>query len=321
MRVAVIGAGAMGCAMAYLLQAGGMEVVLYERRRERVAEIAEKGIRLRGDLEAAEAFDVRLPGEPVEPFDFFVLAVPVGESGEAVRPLSPYVHRETLYLSLQEGSAVEGLALLVGEERAGGAVAEVSAVELGGVVEVEEFRRLVMGGFRPGQESGFAPLAQAVEKARPGGAMISGDLEGDMWRRLVSAAAVSGLCAVLGSPPLEIAGREEVRSLCLEAAGEAAALAAEKALALSPESPWEGAVWRTIQPPLLRDLEAGRRTEIDVLSGRIVKEAGKRKARASVHSAVASLVREMESGRRKPGEGAFKELVRRVREEKGMSLL
>lgn len=310
----------MGCIAAHLLQSGGMEVVLYERREGRVDDLAGGGIRLRGDLDVEEAVEVRKPGEPTRPFDFFVLAVPAGAEGEALRPLSPYVHRETVYLSAQEGSAVEELARLVGEERAGGAVSFVSAVESeSGEVEVEEFRRLAVGSFLPGRESAFEPLVRAAQAALPGKVELTSDLEGEIWRRLESAAAVSGLCAALGAAPAEIAEREEARVLCREAAEEAAREAGGGPA--TPEgSPWEEAVWRAVKPPLLRDLEAGRKSEIDCLSGRVVRQARSRGRAAPVHSAMLSLVREMESGRQKPGEAGFRELMRRVREEKGMSL-
>jgi len=322
MRVAVIGAGAMGSLVSYLLHAGGMEVVLYESREKREAEIRANGVRLRGAVAGRESLGVRSPGESASPFDFIILAVAAGAGGDALRPLSPFVHRDTLYLSLQEGSAVEELAQLVGDSRVGGAVALASAMETStGEVEVEEFRSLVMGGFIPEGSPGFSPLVEAVNAVCPGKALLTTGLDKEIWRRLEAAAAVSGLCAVLGAVPEEIKGRDEVDALCREAAEECRRAAASTGPeTFPPGSPWEDAVWRCLKPPMLRDLEAARGTEVEYLSGYIVGRSRARGRSAPVHSAMCSLVKEMESGRRRPGEGSLKELQRRVREERGMAL-
>jgi 2-dehydropantoate 2-reductase len=72
---------------------------------------------------------------------------------------------------------------------------------------------------------------------------------------------------------------------------------------------------------MLLDLEAGRKTEIEYLSGRVVERARAARVPAPVHGAILSLVGEVSSGRHHPGEIAVRELKRRVMEEKGMSLL
>ena len=137
MRVAVIGAGAMGAVASLLLYDAGAEIVVYERREERVAHIRDRGICVRGALEGDAFPHIGKAGEAVAPFDMMVFAMGAGETGDALRPLSPFVHRDTTYISLQDGNAVTGLAGLVGEERAFAALAWVSAFETpGGEVEI-----------------------------------------------------------------------------------------------------------------------------------------------------------------------------------------
>ena len=323
MRVAVIGAGAMGGLAALLLDKAGVEVVVYELREERVAGIRGSGIRVRGAV-SGEAFpEVGLAGEAVAPYDMMVLAMGAGGTGDALRPLSPLVHRDTVYLSLQDGNAVTGLAGLVGEERAFAAVAWVSAVEdPGGEVEVEDFRSLVLGAFLPGREAVMEPIVEALEAVFPGKARVTADLRGETWKRLEAAAAVSGLCAVVGAAPQEAQAMEGLDRLCGEAAGECRrAAACNRRDPSEPGSPWEDALWRRVKPPMLADIEAGRMTEIDHLSGSIVEHARAANIPVPVHSAILTLVKEIESGRHRPGEAALKELKRRIAEEKGMSLV
>lgn len=323
MRVAVIGAGAMGSLASLLLHTSGVEVVVYEQREERVIWLRENGTRVRGAVNGEVLPQIGLPGEVTAPYDVIVLAVGAGEGGEALRLLSPCVHRDTVYLSLQEGSAVSELAGMVGDERAYGAMAWVSAVETpGGEVEVEEFRSLVLGGFPPGGEARIAGLAEALRAASPGGFQITSDLKREVWKRLTAVAAVSGLCAVSGSVPEEARRSEEIDRLCGEASRECNRVAAAIGVKVAvSSSPWEEAVWSRIKPPLLRDVESAKRTEVAYLSGSIVAQARLTGVRVPVHSAISSLVRELESGMRRPGEASVKELVRRITEEKGMSLL
>jgi 2-dehydropantoate 2-reductase len=323
MKVAVISGGATGCLISCLLDAGGAEQVVYESRQDRLAEMRAKGIRLRGAIDWQGFPDVRSPGEPAGPFDFIILANPAGAAGAALRPLSPFVHRETVYLSMQEGSAVEDLAQLVGEYRTGGTVPRFSAVETsGGEVDVEELRSLSIGGFLSTRKDAFSPLVDAINAGYPGKAALSDDLGRDIWGRLEAAATVSALCGVLGGAPEEIRGMDGIDKLCSEAAGECRREAQADGLEMDPlSSPWEEAVWKWIKPPLLRDLEAGKKTEVDFLSGYIVRHARARGESAPVHSAFFSLIKEMEAGKRSPGEGSFKELRRRIEEERGMNLL
>ncbi len=323
MRIAVIGAGAMGSLAAMLFCATGEEVVVYEQRAQRADDVRETGVRVRGDIEGAAFPATGTAGEPADPYDVIVLAVSAAESDRALRPISPFVHRDTIYLSLQDGAAVHGLARIVGEERAFGALARVSArVAENGDIEVEGFRSLVLGAYAPGRKAALARLAEGLEEAFPGRTAVTQDLEGEIYRRMEAAAAVSGLCAVSGMSPGEARESEDIGLLCDEAARECRRVAVSTVHeGSSPVSPWEDAVWERIKPPMLRDIEAGRKTEIDFFSGHIVERARAAGIAVPVHSAVLTLVREIESGRHSPGEVALRELRRRVAEEKGMLLL
>jgi 2-dehydropantoate 2-reductase len=323
MRVAVIGAGAMGSLMALLLCDAGAQVVVYDSRQERISAVREEGIRVKGALNGEAFPETGMLGDTTAPFDLMVLAVSAEDGGRALRPLSPFVHRDTLYVSLQEGNAVSALAGLVGEEKAFAAVARVSAFEtFSGEVEVEGFRSILLGGLLPGSEHAIEPLAKAVETVHAGKVLLTSDLEGEIWKRLEAAAAVSGICAISGVVPREARELDDLDGLCEEAAGECRRVAASGGRDLpAAASPWDDAVWSVTKPPMLRDIEAGRRTEVAHMSGYIFERARAAGGEAPVHSAALTLIGEMESGRHRPGEAAVKEFKRRIAEEKGMSLL
>ncbi|MBC7253634.1 MAG: hypothetical protein H5T72_06680 [Actinobacteria bacterium] len=327
MRVAVVGAGAMGSLVAHILAGAEVEVALYEIRAERRATLASDGLRLRGVLEGESKPQVRSPSEGGEPFDVLILAVKAHAGGDALRPLSPFVHRDTFYLSLQEGNAGEGLAELVGEERAWTALAWVSAAEAGGgAVEVEGCRSLVIGPAVPREAVAVPPgleaLVGALRGGFPGHVELAKDTCRAVFSRLLSAAPVSAFCALCAENPGSLRGREEVDGWVREASGECSLVAASAGLEVEvPADPWEDAVWNRLPPPMLRDAVAGRITERDYLTGFLLREAGRLRLRTPLLSALHSLLGEVESGARVPGEVLLRELRRRVSEERGMSLM
>ncbi len=324
MRISVIGAGAAGSLVAYLLHAGDCEVSLYEKREERRLQLRSRGLRLCGAMEAEEELPVCAPGEADAPFDLIVLAVKAGDCGDALRPLSPFVHRNTLYLSLQDGFAAEELAGMTGKERTLAAMPWFSAEEEeDGTVRVEELRSLVLGGLQDWTEpSGLAAVAEALGRPCATCVGLAEDMRAEAWRRVRAAGVVSALCALLGEVPEGICTRKEIDLYACEAAEECVRVAALQGTDLrESESPWEAAVWRCLRPPMLRDVMSGAATEATWLCGRVVEMGGREGARTPVTSALLSMVRELERGQRSPGMDNLRELERRVGEEKGMSLL
>lgn len=328
MKVAVIGAGAMGSLAAHLLVRAGMEVILYEVREDRLSSLRSKGLRLRGAIEGESRPEVRHPNEGGEPFDVLILAVKAYATTEALRPLSPFVHRDTFYLSLQEGNAGEELAELVGVERAWVALAQASAVENGnGDVEVEECRSVVLGPILPREgvsepPPGLASLAGALEEGFSGEVVVKQDLREGLFARLQAVAPVSSLCALLGKVPRDLRDGEEMGAWLREAAGECARVAASRGLELPALlDPWGEAVWDRLPPPMLRDVMAGRPTERVQVTGFLLREAERGETRTPLISALHSLLGEVERGERVPGEPLLRELRRRISEERGMSLM
>lgn len=312
----------MGSLAAFLLHFAGAEVVLYESREERRSLLRERGIVLRGAIEGGCAPEVGEVGKAEAPFDLMVLAVDAGQTGEALRPLSPFVHRDTVHLSLQDGFAAAELASLVGADRTLVALSWISAEELhSGEVEVEGMRALKLGCLADEGVGWLEELSAALGRTCPCGVEVVPDVDAATWFRLQSAAAVSGVCAVTGMAPLQARADGRLDALCREASEECRRSAASLGVELTvPESPWDEAVWEALRPPMLKRVEAGKATEVAWMSGRIVETARGSGLPVPVHGAMLTLVREIEGGRHRPGEAAARELKRRAEEDRGMSL-
>ena len=104
MRIAVVGAGAMGSVYAGLLADAGNEVWAVDVWKEHVDAINERGLRVEG---ASGDRTVRLKAttefKEVGPCELVIIATKAGQVGEAARSIEPMVDDKTLILTIQYG--------------------------------------------------------------------------------------------------------------------------------------------------------------------------------------------------------------------------
>src|SRR6185295_4337568 len=100
MKIAVIGAGAMGSVIGGLLSKAGNEVTLVDVWKEAVDVINAKGLRINDDV-----VKVRATTSPAQvgQVDLVLVFVKCYHTEEAVRNASPLIGPETVVLSLQNG--------------------------------------------------------------------------------------------------------------------------------------------------------------------------------------------------------------------------
>ncbi len=104
MKIAVVGAGAMGSLFGGLLAASGEDVTLVDVWREHVEAINSEGLRI-GDHEGSRTISVRTTTDPssVGSVDLIIIFVKSYDTLEATRDALPMVSEDTVFLSLQNG--------------------------------------------------------------------------------------------------------------------------------------------------------------------------------------------------------------------------
>jgi len=104
MKIAVVGAGAMGSLFGGLLAASGKDVTLVDVWREHVEAINAEGLRI-GGHEEDRTVNVKATTDPssVGPVDLIILFVKSYDTLEATRGALPMVSEDTVFLSLQNG--------------------------------------------------------------------------------------------------------------------------------------------------------------------------------------------------------------------------
>jgi 2-dehydropantoate 2-reductase len=276
MKIGIVGAGAIGLTFAAALSAAHDVVVL--ARRTVVAEtIARDGIALIGANEV-EHVRVRATAEPHElsDRDAILIAVKAYATGDAVKALRGALAPHALVASVQNGIdnvAVARAALPVARIIAGTTTQGAIGLGDGRVRPVNRgttvFARSDAGS--PNSEDLAAAFVASGLDAR-----VADDVDALLWRKLVVNAAINPLGALTSATNGAVIDDVDLRVLARRLAHEAASVAAAEGVVLGP--PWEAVeaaahATASNRNSMLQDLDAGRPTEIEAISGTIIRRA------------------------------------------------
>ena len=276
-RVAIAGTGAMGAMYAWHAAAAGMPVVLVARGA-RAARLADPGILVNGDRLLAEVVDTDDPGPTPPTADLVIVAVKRGELAAALEDVAPLVGPDTQFLSVLNGlDSEEVIARRFGAEHVLLCIAlGMDAGRVGNAVTFTQPGRLVFGAPEGGDPSG---RVRAVQRAldRAGLAWETpADMRHEMWWKFMVNVGINQASAVLRAPYGAFRGDGDARSLMLALMDEVVAVSAAEDVPLGPD---DIARWDAVlagQPEegrtsMHQDVEAGRRTEVDIFAGRVVE--------------------------------------------------
>lgn len=293
MKVAVMGAGAVGCYFGARLHQAGHEVVLIGRPALAEA-VNREGLR----LQTRDA-DTRLPlraattPEAARGAELVLFCVKSGDTESAGASLRPFLDPGATVLCLQNGvdNAARLTPVLQWEAVP---VAVYVAVEMGGPGHVIHHGR---GELILGPAAGSEAAAQAFAAAGIPASVTPAVMDA-LWTKLTVNCAYNALSALTQLPYGELLQRpgmpETVRALVEEC--QVVARAAGISL---PASIWEDTltVGRTMaaqRSSTAQDLARGRRTEIDFINGYVVREADRLGVSAPVNRALQALVKARE---------------------------
>jgi 2-dehydropantoate 2-reductase len=284
-RIAVMGTGGIGGYFGARLARAG-ETVAFVARGEHLRAIAAKGLTVRsvdGDLEvrAPATDDPRRVPELIGPVDLVLFCVKSYDTEAAARALGPVLGGATAVLSLQNG--VENEEVIAGIAGAGHVlpgVAYVSAaVERPGVIRHMAEGRIALGE-ADGAPSDRARAIEALFQRAGVRAVLSDNIRGLKWAKLAWNATFNTLNALVGGTFDRIGADEALLAVGERAMREIAAVAEASGVRFPPQAIARGMAWARQALPVktstLQDLEAGRRLELDALTGAVVRAAAAR---------------------------------------------
>jgi 2-dehydropantoate 2-reductase len=280
LKIAILGAGALGCAIGSTLTQGGNEVWLVDRFAAHVETMRRDGL-LVDSADGSSRVKVRATMDAAEvgPVDVVVVLVKSFHTDAAIRGALDLVGDRTVVLSLQNGLGHEDvLADAVGRERVLAGKTYVGGVlRAPGHIQAGVIGKLTYIGELDGQ---LTPRVKAIADAFNASGLsttVSSNIMGTMWDKLlinVATGALTGITSLTYGPLYE---EPLLKAASLSAVSEAIAVAQAAGVDLTitdPEQAWNlaaeglGPLFKT---SMLQSLEKGSVTEIDYINGSVVR--------------------------------------------------
>ncbi|MDE2563684.1 MAG: 2-dehydropantoate 2-reductase [Sphingomonadales bacterium] len=302
MKIAVIGAGAMGAIYATLFAEAGHDVLVIQRAGPHLAAIRTHGLRLSG-FSGDRTIAVRaVEVAPDEPQDLVIFAVKATQVDVAAREAGGLIGTGTIVLAMQNGiGAADILARSIDPGRIAVGIAAAFGASLAGPGHARHkgMEAIRIGAHAGLREDDLAGLAQVWREAGFKAEAV-GSIAAMQWEKLICNASFSAPCGLTGLTVGAALADANIGPLCIGAGTEAWTIAKGLGIPISvadPESHIRGFAARVAgaKPSLLQDIEAGRPTEIDFINGAVPREARTAGLSAPVNETLARLVRHRET--------------------------
>jgi 2-dehydropantoate 2-reductase len=305
LKIAILGAGALGCAIGAALTEGGSEAWLIRRSAAMVDILNTRGLRVR-DHRGERTVRVRASTDTaaVGPVDLLVVLVKSFDTVPAMAAAPPLLGPATPVLSLQNGLGNEALiAEAVGQERvlAGRTYVGGQMLAPGCIISGTRGKQTWIG--EPDGRISDRVLAIAAEFEGAGLAtIVSPQIASVIWDKLLVNVATGALSGITGLAYGELYAVPAVRHTALAAVAEGMAVARAAGIALGidePEQAWLRAgsgLPPDFKASVLQSLEQGSVTEIEVFNGAIVREGLRLGVPTPVNAALVGCIKGIEHG-------------------------
>lgn len=282
MKIAIIGAGAVGGYYGALLSRAGADVSFVARGAHRDA-IRAKGLQIVGSVQGD--FTVHLPAEDnpaaIGPVDVVMLTVKTYDNASAFPLIAPLLGPDTCVLTLQNGvDSADDLAGVIGRSRViAGPTYVATAIEAPGVIrQTGTHRRIVFGEV-------FDPAPAVSPRVRDlADLMVAADIHAEpvadaripLWEKFIYLAPFAAFTGAARKPIGAIWGDDEARATFMEAVAEVERVARASGVDVAADvrdkiAAYTGGIPGSTRSSLLIDLQAGKRIEVESLPGSVVR--------------------------------------------------
>lgn len=304
MKIAILGAGALGCAIGAALAQGGAQVTLLNRRADHVDAINTHGLQLR-DQRGERTVRIRAAttAHQVGPVDLIIVLVKSFHTEEAIAQADPMLAAHTAVLSLQNGLGHEDiLARYVGRERVLAGKTYVGGVLLapGRIISGVKGKETIIGELDGSLTERVERIAEAFRQADMM-IRVSDNILGTLWDKLLINVATGALSAITRLPYGPMYARADLQQTAVAAVREAMEVARASGVRLSITDPMQAWVKASAGLPddfkasMLQSLEKGSVTEVDFVNGAVVAQAAKFGIPTPVNSTLIACLKGIES--------------------------
>lgn len=308
MRIAILGAGAMGSWFGGHLAMNGRDVELLTTNRDHIEAVQRDGLELRhAGGESIAQVRISVPSQISQVVELVIVLTKTFQLDEALASISHALKPDTVVLSLQNGLGNEEIiARHVGLENTwiGMSMVPVDRIAPG----IVESKGAGTSWFGHAQKSRPA-VAERMETLFTDSGLdvrFDSNIKNRIWHKVAFNAGMNAICALTHGTPELVEASKMAKTLVQDVAKEVASVAEAMGIIVDLE-----AVFATIEfackhhgehmPSMLQDLIAGKRTEVDALNGAIVKYANASDIAVPLNTQLAGLIRMAEQGHaRKP---------------------
>jgi 2-dehydropantoate 2-reductase len=299
-RVCVIGAGVIGSLFAGHLAAVA-DVSVLTRRAEHAEALNREGLRISGRSERHATVLASADPDALPPFDLGIVATKASGLEGAVSSLAGRFGDATIMTVLNGLGAEEAV-------RSAGDWPIISGVTfMSGTRHSDTHVEYVLDTetwLGPYEDTPFTLVAEAAALIERAGLHVEAlpDLLPAQWSKLIFNATVNSVAALTGLPhDWHFAARThpaDLGHLVFGLIEEGKAVASAAGIELH-DDPWEMNVLATRRgsahyPSMLEDVQARRRTEVDLITGALVREAERHGVDAPLHTALQRLIKAKE---------------------------
>ena len=302
MKIAIVGAGAMGSVYAGLLADGGNEVWAIDVWQAHIDAINANGLRVEG---ASGDRTVRINATSntadVGPCDLIVIATKADGVGAAAATLDPLMHDDSVILTIQNGlGAAERISQFLSPDNiligvAGG----FGAAMKGPGHAYHNGMQLIRVGEMNGGISERVERVCAVWRQSGFSTKAYGDVHQLIWEKFICNVTFSGPCSVMRCTVGEMMANERGWEVAIGCGLEAFAAGKAKKVRFSFEDAEAyirafGEKMPHAKPSMLQDHEAQRRSEIGAINGMVPIVAAEVGLSAPMNVTIAGLVHMIE---------------------------
>lgn len=324
MRIALLGAGAMGTIIGALLTKAGYDVELVDNYKDHVDTLNEKGAHIVGGIDEIIPVKAVMNDGLSGKYDLLISLTKQTTMKESLENAMPFTHDETMILTLQNGIPEDIAAELVGIDRVVG-----GGMEFSGTFVAPGVSKLASGketlGISFGRPTGVidekALEIQAMFKNALGHCELTNNLMGVRYTKLTDNSCFSGLATALGCLVGDILDNRKAMECIAYNGRECANVIKAKGInpvelfSLCPTIEnvsfetkeeldrvieyWTNIykAYRGQKASMIQDLEKGRKCEIYQINGKFIDEAKKLGIPTPFNDKILELVVEIQDGK------------------------
>jgi 2-dehydropantoate 2-reductase len=324
LRIALVGAGSLGTIAGALLSKAGLDIVLVDANEQNVEALNTLGARIVGHMDLTVPVRAITPQQMDGIYDLVIYLVKSTYDDVALPAVLQHMSDESMLITLQNGVPEEKVSSFVGADRTlGGAVGWGGTWLEPGVSELTSNTAEMT--YDIGELDGsVTPRLERIKEVldNAGEAIITDNLIGVRWTKLLVNVSMSGLSTVLDCPYGGILDDEKAITAAICMMMET--IKTSQALGIKME-PMQGAdpaiifelvrqdienakgavrfIWdphRDIVGSMLQDCKKGLKCEVDSLNGYMSKMSAQAGVSTPVNDKVTEMIRDIEASKLEP---------------------